>query len=367
MTDDPDVEPIAIIGLACRLPGARDAGQFWQNLVNGVESIKTTTLAEQAAFGVPESMLSDPAFVPAAAYLDDYEYFDAAYFGMSPREAELRDPQHRLLLELAHTTLEDAGYDATRYRGDIGVYVGCGDASYEWRNVRRNRRIFNGAGELAVAVNTHPAFLSTFLSYQLDLRGPSLSVGTACSTALVTLHLACEALRAGECDMALTGAASVDLPLGWGYVYAEGGVHSSDGHIRTFDAAAEGTIWGNGGGMVLLKPLSAALRDGDHVRAVVLGNAINNDGADRAGYTSPSQQGQTAVIAQALGVAGVDPTTITYVEAHGTGTELGDPIELAALGAAYRRDPAPDGEAWCAIGSVKPNIGHLGRRPASPA
>ncbi len=351
-------EPIAVIGLACRLPGARDAAQFWSNLVNGVESIRATTLAEQAERGVPEAILRDPNFVPATSILDDYEYFDAAFFGMSVREAELRDPQHRLLLELSYTALEDSGYDPARYRGDIGVYAGSGENGWEWHNTRRNPKIFGSAGVLATALSSHADFMSTLVSYKLNLRGPSLSVNTACSTSLVAMHLACEALRNGECDMALVGGISIDLPPARGYTYVEDGIYSRDGHIRAFDSEATGTIWGNGGGVVVLKRLTDALADGDNIRATVLGNAINNDGAAKVGFTAPSQEGQTAVIMQALGAADVDARTISYVEAHGTGTQLGDPIEVAALATAYRQDSADTG--WCAIGTVKPNIGHLG-------
>lgn len=352
------VEPIAIVGVACRLPGARDAAQFWENLIHGVESIRLETLQQQAARGVSEESLRDPGFVPAVSLVDDFEYFDAAFFGMSAREAELRDPQQRMFLELAYTALEDAGYDPFRYPGDIGVYAGSGDSSYEWLNERRNARVMSGAGTLAITLNTHPDYLATFTSYKLNLRGPSLTVHTACSTSLVTLHLACEALRGGECDMTISGAVSVDLPLGYGYPHAEGGIYSPDGHIRPFDARAGGTIWGHGGGVVVLKRLSDALADGDHIRALVLGNAVNNDGAAKVGFTAPSQHGQAAVVAQALGVADVDPRSITYVEAHGTGTELGDPIEIAGLTSAYGANTSEVG--WCAIGSVKANIGHTG-------
>lgn len=350
-------EPIAIIGLACRVPGAQDAGQFWRNLVDGVESVRYTTLEEQAARGVAEQALRDPNFVPAMFLVDDVEYFDNAFFGMSAREAEMRDPQHRLFIELAYTALEDSGYDPFRYPGEIGVYAGVGDAGYEWRNVRRNRKVFGTAGALGVALSTHPDFLATMISYKFNLRGPSFTVHCACSTSLVAIHVACEALRNGECDMALSGAASIDMPAGAGYAYVEDGIYSKDGHIRVFDATGTGTVWGNGGGAVVLKRLSDALADGDHVRAVVLGNAVNNDGTTKVGFTAPSMDGQATVIAQALGMAGVDPRTITYVEAHGTGTQLGDPIEVAALSAAYAADSEP---GWCAIGSVKSNIGHLG-------
>ncbi len=351
-------ERIAIIGMACRLPGARDTAQFWTNLVNGVESIRHTTLEEQAERGTPESLLRNPNFVPVTAILDDYEYFDAAYFGMSIREAELRDPQHRLLLELSATALEDSGYDPARYPGEIGVYAGSGENGWEWHNTRRNAKIFGAAGVLATAVSSHSDFMSTLVSYKLNLRGPSFSVNTACSTSLVAIHLACEALRNGECDMALAGGVSIDLPPGRGYLYVDDGIYSRDGHIRAFDAEATGTLWGNGGGMVVLKRLDDALADGDTIRAVVLGNAINNDGASKVGFTAPSQEGQAAVVVQALGMADVDARTISYVEAHGTGTQLGDPIEVAALSSAYRRHSSDVG--WCALSTVKPNIGHLG-------
>ena len=357
-SDSPSVEPIAIIGLACRLPGARDAAEFWRNLVDGTESVRFTSLEEQAACGIPQHELADPGFVPAAAVLDDYEYFDAAFFGMSAREAELRDPQHRLFLELAYTALEDSGYDPFRYPGEIGVYAGVGDNGYEWHNIRRNSKVAGSAGNLAITVSTHTGYLATFVSYKLNLRGPSLTVHTACSTSLVSLHLACEALRNGECDMAVTGGVCIDFPVGRGYLYIEDGVNSKDGHVRTFDEDATGTVWGNGGGALVLKRLSDAVADQDHVHAVVLGNAINNDGATKVGFTAPSQDGQAAVIAQALGLADVDARTVSYVEAHGTGTLLGDPIEVAALARAYRA--YSDDTGWCALGSVKTNVGHLG-------
>jgi len=355
----PTVDPIAVIGLACRVPGAADAEQFWANLAAGVEGVRFYTHDEQRALGVPESIVSDPNFVPAAAVLDDYDALDAGFFGMSIREAEIRDPQHRLLLELSHTALEDAGYDPSRYPGEIGVYATVGPDVYQWLNIRSNPKAYANAGWLAVMVGNHPDYASTLTSYKLGLRGPSLTMNTACSSSLVALHLACEALRNGECDMALTGGATIDIPAGHGYLYDEGGITSPDGHCRTFDADARGTIWGSGGGVVVLKRLADAIADGDHIRAVVLGNAINNDGDSKVGFSAPSMEGQAAVIAQALGVAGIDPRTITYVEAHGTGTALGDPIEVSALSEVYQRDT--DARGWCAIGSVKTNIGHLGQ------
>lgn len=354
-------EPIAIVGMACRVPGANSVAQFWSNLVEGVESLHRGTLEEHAAAGVPPEVLEDPDFVPVNSVLPQPEYFDAGMFGMSAAEAELRDPQHRLFLELSYTAMEDAGYDTRRYRGDIGVYAGSGEDAYQWRNVRRNRAATARSGAVGLAVNSHPDYVATLASYHLGLRGPSMTVHTACSTSLVTVHLACEALRNGECDMALAGGVNLDLPMGQGYVYADGGILSRDGHCRTFDAQATGTVWGSGGAVVVLKPLHQAVADGDDVRAVIIGNAINNDGAAKAGFTAPSQHGQAAVIAQALSVAAVDPRTIGFVEAHGTATVLGDPIEVAALTSVYGR--GTDERGWCAVGSVKTNIGHLG--PAS--
>ncbi|GIH80024.1 SDR family NAD(P)-dependent oxidoreductase [Planobispora longispora] len=359
MTDEPTVEPIAIIGLSCRVPGAGDARQFWRNLADGVESLTTYTLDEQRALGVSETTLADPSFVPAAMVMDDHQGFDAAFFGMSIREAEVRDPQHRLFLELSHTALEDAGYDPFRYPGEIGVYAGSGSDFYQWINIRSNAQAQANAGWLAIMVGNHVDYCATLASYKLDLRGPSYTVHTACSTALVALHIACEALRNGECDMALAGAAMLDLPQGQGYIYDQDGIVSPDGHCRPFDADAGGTIWGSGGGVIVLKRLSEAIADRDNIRAVVLGNAINNDGAGKVGFSAPSLDGQAAVIAQALGVGGVDPRTVTYVEAHGTGTALGDPIEVAALSSVFAQDTADT--QWCGIGSVKSNIGHLGQ------
>ncbi|MEV0198799.1 SDR family NAD(P)-dependent oxidoreductase [Nonomuraea sp. NPDC050691] len=365
MTDEPTAEPIAIIGLSCRVPGAGDAQQFWRNLADGVESLTTYTLEEQRALGAAEGLLADPNFVPAAMVLEDHQDFDAAFFGMSIREAEVRDPQHRMFLELSHTALEDAGYDPFRYPGEIGVYAGTGADVYQWRNIRSNAQAHKNAGWLAVMVGNHVDYCATLTSYKLDLRGPSYTVHTACSTALVAFHIACEALRNGECDMALAGAAMLDLPQGEGYIYDQDGIVSPDGHTRSFDADAGGTIWGSGGGVLVLKRLSEAIEDRDNIRAVVLGNAINNDGAGKVGFSAPSMDGQAAVIAQALGVGGVDPRTVTYVEAHGTGTALGDPIEVAALSSVFAQHTTDT--QWCGIGSVKSNIGHLGQSAGIPS
>ncbi|TDP95213.1 SDR family NAD(P)-dependent oxidoreductase [Labedaea rhizosphaerae] len=351
------VEPIAIIGMAARVPGARDVRQFWRNLADGVESVRRFSREEQLAAGVPEHLVDDENFVPAAPVLDDVEYFDAAFFGMTSREAQLSDPQQRLFLELAHTALEDGGYDPARYDGQIGVYGGMGNEDYRWRHLRNNPKIMASSGALSVSLGSSSDFLATFTSYKLNLRGPSFTVLTACSTSLVALHLACESLRNGECDMALAGGVCIELPLGAGYLPAEGGVLAADGHCRPFDADATGTLWGSGGGVLLVKRLSEAIEDGDDIRAVILGDAINNDGSTKVGFTAPSVDGQAEVIAQALGMADIDPRTISYVEAHGTATALGDPIEVAALTNAFHS--GTDETGWCALGSVKSNIGHL--------
>ncbi len=355
---EPDgVEPIAVVGLSCRVPGARDQREFWQNLKSGTESVSFFSREEQLAAGVPEHKVDDPAFVAAAPMLDDVGYFDASFFGMTSREAQLTDPQHRLFLELAHTALEDAGYDPARYDGEIGVYGGTGADDYMWEHIKRNQRLLSGAGLLSMNVGNNPDYLATLVSYKLNLRGPSFTLHTACSTSLVATHLAAEALRNGECDMALAGGVCIELPHGHGYIHHDGGITSPDGHCRPFDAKAAGTMWGSGAGVAVLKRLPDAIADGDHIHGLILGNAINNDGSAKVGFTAPSAEGQAEVVAQALGLAAVDPRTITYVEAHGTGTGLGDPIEVSALSRAYGTDTEDTG--WCGIGSVKSNIGHL--------
>ncbi|MBB5958242.1 acyl transferase domain-containing protein/acyl carrier protein [Saccharothrix tamanrassetensis] len=351
------VEPIAVIGMAARVPGAGDVDQFWRNLVDGVESITFYTREEQLALGVTEEELADPSWVSAAPVIDELEHFDAELFGMTPREAELANPQHRLFLETSHSALEDAGYDPVRYPGAIGVYAGTGADHYQWTNLFRNAELWQkAAGNLGISSSNFPDYVATLVSYKLNLRGPSLTVHTACSTSLVATHLAVEALRNGECDMALAGGVCVELPHGKGYQGMEG-YTSPDGHCRPFDARADGTLWGSGVGVVVLKRLSDAIADGDHVRGVVLGNAINNDGSDKVGFSAPSVEGQVECVAQALAVADIDPRTVGYVEAHGTGTALGDPIEVAALSTAYAQ--GTDDRQWCALGSVKSNLGHL--------
>ena len=352
-----ELDHCAIVGMACRLPGARNLQEFWANLVDGVESITFFSEEELLAAGVPASEFANPAYVRAKPVLEDHDRFDAAFFGLTRREAELMDPQYRVFLETAYRALEDAGYDPARYDGEVAVYGGAGSGPYGWVNLKLNPAVTSRVGLLSINTSANPDYLATQTSYRLDLRGPSLTVQCACSTSLVAVHLACEALRHGECDMALAGGCSIELPQVGGYLYEEGGVESPDGHCRPFDALAQGTVWGSGAGVVLLKRLGDAVADGDRIYAVVRGTAVNNDGSAKPAFAAPSVQGQTEVIAQALAVAEVSPDTITYVEAHGTGTALGDPIEVRALSEVFRTSTTA--AQFCGIGSVKSNIGHL--------
>jgi acyl transferase domain-containing protein/acyl carrier protein len=350
---------VAVIGLAARFPGARDARSFWRNLRDGVESISRFTAAELAAAGIEAGELSDPRYVPAKGVLEDADLFDAAFFGFTPREAEVMDPQHRVFLECAWEALEDAGCDPRRQPGRIGVWAGSGASSYLIANLLPARERLQAVGALQVLLLNDRDFLAARAAYALDLKGPSVSVQTACSTSLVAVHMACQSLLAGECDVALAGGVAVSVPLRAGYLYQEGGVLSPDGRCRAFDAAAAGSVEGNGCGVVVLKRLADALAGGDRIDAVIRGSAVNNDGAARAGFTAPSLEGQAEVIAESLMMAGVEPESIGCLEAHGSGTPLGDPIEVAALAQAFRATgPARGGAGRCALGSVKTNIGH---------
>jgi acyl transferase domain-containing protein/acyl carrier protein len=352
-----DQEPIAVVGMACRFPGAPDAATFWQNLVDGVESIARFDEGELAAAGIDPALLHDPSYVRARAVLAGVEYFDAEFFGFSPREAAVLDVQHRVFLECAWEALEDAGYDPARFDGDIGVYAGAGLNTYLLHNVSRNAEALRAVGPFQVLIGNDKDYLPTRVSYVLDLHGPSVSVNSACSTSLVAVHLACRALLGGECDMALAGAVSIAVPQVSGYRYQEGMILSPDGHCRPFDARAAGTVGGSGAGVVLLKRLSRALADGDRIAGVIRGTAINNDGRAKVGYTAPGVDGQQAVIEQALARAGVEAASLGYVEAHGTGTALGDPIEARALSRAFAGRETT--VAPLVIGSVKANVGHL--------
>ena len=347
---------IAIIGMAGRFPNAPDLDAFWRNLREGVESIEPLGDEELLSSGVDAALLKNPNYVKAASSLENYDLFDPAFFGMTPREAEIIDPQHRLLLECAWEALESAGYDATHYPGAIGVFAGTSISTY-LSNLLANQALLANVSTFQLLMANDKDHSATRLSYKLDLRGPSVNVQTACSTSLAAVHFACQSLLNGESDMALAGGASIPLPQRHGYLYQEGNITSPDGHCRAFDAAARGTVGGSGAGFVLLKRLGDAMADGDVIHAVIKGSAINNDGALKVGYTAPSVDGQAKVIAEALSVAGVKPETVNYVEAHGTGTALGDPIEIAALTKVF--GARSEKKNYCAVGSVKTNIGHL--------
>jgi acyl transferase domain-containing protein/acyl carrier protein len=347
---------IAIIGMAGRFPGADSIQSFWHNLKHGVESISFFTDAELLAAGSEPARLQDPHWVKARAELEAPEGFDAAFFGFSPREAELTDPQHRLFLECAWSSLEQAGYDPGNYSGAIGVFAGSSLSRY-LLNVYLNPAFQKTVDPYKLAIANDKDFLSTRVSYKLNLEGPSLTLQTACSTSLVAVHLAAQSLLNGECDMALAGGVSISASRKTGYRYVEGGIGSPDGHCRAFDTAAQGTVGGEGVGIVVLKRLEDALADRDCIHALIKGSAINNDGALKVSYTAPRIDSQAKVIQTAYAVAEVDPDTVSYIEAHGTATALGDPIEIAALTQAFRGQTQNKG--FCAIGSVKTNVGHL--------
>ena len=346
---------IAVIGMSGRFPGAGNVSEFWKLLEDGVEAIRFFTPAELEEAGVPGELARDPSYVPANGYLDGIEFFDASFFGMTPREAEITDPQHRLFLESSWHALENAGHVAEHFDGRIGVYAGCGLSTYLLFHLFRNPHL-PSVNHLQFLMGNSNDYLPSRVSYKLNLKGPSVNVNTACSSSLVAVHMACQALLDFECDIALAGGAGIQLPQQQGYLYEENSITSPDGHCRAFDARAGGTVSGNGVGVVVLRRLEDSLADGDAVRAVILGSAINNDGADKVGYTAPSVEGQASVISEALSVAGVDPETIHYIETHGTGTRVGDPIEIEALSRAFGRNGR---KSFCALGSVKTNIGHL--------
>ena len=348
---------IAIVGMAAHVPGAGDLAGFWANLRAGAESIRRLTEEELLAAGESRARLRQPNYVPFAASLDGFKDFDAEFFGFSPKEAAILDPQHRHFLEVAWEALENAGHPPEHFSGKIGVYAGCGMGSYFYFNLCSNRQLVDETGMFLLRhTGNDKDFLSTRVSHVLDLHGPSINVQTACSTSLVAVHLAAKSLLSGECDMALAGGVTIELPQGQGYLYRENEILSPDGHCHAFDHRAQGTVFGSGAGCVVLRRAADAIRDGDHIWAILKGSAVNNDGSDKAGYLAPSVEGQAACVAEAFAQAKTDPAAISYVECHGTGTYLGDPIEVAALTQAFGAGAGPES---CRIGSVKSNIGHL--------
>jgi phthiocerol/phenolphthiocerol synthesis type-I polyketide synthase E len=353
-------EGIAVIGMAGRFPGAPNLEAFWENLKNGVESISRFTDAELEA---SSALRETPGYVRARAIIEGVDLFEAEFFGVQPREAQYTDPQHRLLLETAWEALENAGCDPARTDAAIGVFAGCSQNTYLLHNLASNPG-FLAEYLASQQTGAHPAllgndkdFLATRLSYKLNLRGPSVAVQCACSTSLVAICQAAQSLLTFGCDFALAGGVSVTFPQKRGYLYEEGSIVSKDGRCRPFDAAADGTVFGDGVGLVVLKRADEALRDGDHIYAIIRGFAVNNDGSDKVSYMAPSVEGQYEAIATAQALAGIAPDTIRYVEAHGTGTALGDPIEVAALTKAFRSGTGE--KQFCALGALKGNIGHL--------
>ncbi|HOX72153.1 polyketide synthase [Dokdonella sp.] len=349
-------EPVAIIAMAGRFPGAGDIEAFWANLCEGRDSITRFSDAELDA-SIPADLRGDRDYVPARGVIDGVELFDAAFFGISEREAVLIDPQHRLMLELSWECLERAGHRPDRHDAPVGVFAGMYNATYARNHVSAHPELVERLGEFQVMLGNEKDYIATRVAHKLNLNGPTISVHTACSTSLVAVCQAVDALRAGRCWMALAGGVSVTCPPRSGYRYQDGAMLSPDGRTRTFSSDAQGTVFSDGAAIVLLKRLADAIADGDPVHAVIRGCAVNNDGADKASFTAPSAAGQTAVIAMALDDAGVDARSISYVEAHGTATPLGDPIEIEGLTTAFRRSTEATG--YCAIGSLKSNMGHL--------
>jgi acyl transferase domain-containing protein/thioesterase domain-containing protein/acyl carrier protein len=349
---------IAVVGMAGRFAGARNIAEYWHNLRNGIESISTFSEEELLAAGVDPAHLADPNYVRSGAVMPDMEQFDAGFFGLNNREASIMDPQHRHFLECAWEALENAGHMPETFQGSIGVFGGSGHNAYMPYNLLTNPKLVSSVGLFLLRhTGNDKDFLTTRVSYTLNLKGPSVNVQTACSTSLVAIHSGVQSLLNRECDMALAGGVTIELPHRQGYIYQEGEILSPDGHCHAFDADSQGTVFGSGAGVVALRRLADALADGDHIHAVIKGSAINNDGSGKVGYLAPSVDGQAQAIAEALAIANVSPETITYIEAHGTGTPVGDPIEIAALTQAFRQGGA-DANGFCGIGSVKSNIGH---------
>jgi amino acid adenylation domain-containing protein len=349
-------EPIAIIGMAGRFPGAQDVEDFWQVLCDGRDTI-TRFDATDLDPSIPRELVADPGYVRARGVLKGVEDFDAGFFGVSPREAELTDPQHRLFMETCWECLERSGHVPEKYDAPIGVFAGMYNATYFQRHVAAHPDKVAALGEFQVMLANEKDYIATRVAHKLNLTGPAVSVHTACSTSLVAIAQAVAALRAGQCGMALAGGSSITCPPSSGYLYQEGAMLSPDGVTRSFDASAQGTVFSDGVAVVMLKPLSRAIADGNTIHALIRGVAVNNDGAKKASFTAPGVDGQASVVEMALQAAGVSADSISYVEAHGTATPLGDPVEVAALTQAYRRYTARN--AFCKIGSLKSNMGHL--------
>ena len=350
------MDKVAIIGMVCRFPGANDTAKYWDNLCNGVDSVISFMEEELEASGLSKEMYQRENYVNAKGYLDYVDLFDAEFFDMNPREAIMLDPQHRIYLECANEALENAGYNPENFNGRIAVYSGVDANTYMINNLLANEEALNSIGELEHMLSDKD-YISTRVSYKLNLKGPSFAVQCACSSSMVAVHLAAESLLSGESDMALAGGISISFPEKAGYFHEEGGIVSPNGKCKAFDEKADGTIYGNGAGIVVLKRMEDAVRDNDTIHAVILGTAVNNDGAVKVGFTAPGIESQTSVISEAIRLSNVDFESVSYIETHGTGTKLGDAIELTALEKAFHG--RTNKKKFCAIGSVKSNIGHL--------
>jgi FkbH-like protein len=348
---------IAIIGMSGRFPGAGNIDEYWQIISQGKETISRFTREELKAKGVSDELLDNPDYVYANGMIDGGDEFDSAFFGFTPLEANCMDPQHRIFLETSYEALENAGYDPENYDGLIGVFGGSGPDNYQFKNLSRQPETLKKFGELQIVTNNGKDYLTTYVSYKLNLKGPSMNIQTACSTSLVSVHVACLNLLTYQCDIALAGGAFIQVPRGKGYMYKQGEIFSKKGQCRPFDKDADGMLFGEGSGVVVLKRYEDAVRDNDTIWAVIRGTAINNDGSVKVGYMAPCVEGQSRAIARAQAFAGVVPEDISYIETHGTGTHMGDPIEIAALKKVFGQKS--DNRQFCAIGSVKANIGHL--------
>lgn len=352
-----NLKGVAIIGMAGRFPKAKNIDEFWRNIENGVDCITFYTDEELTAEGIDPETLKNPNYVKAKGEVENVDMFDAPFFGINPREAEVTDPQHRMLLECAWEALEHAGYDSSKYDGSIGVYAGKSMDYYLLLNVYPYIKKEISAGSLQAAIGNDKDSLTTTISYKLSLTGPAITIQTSSSTSLVAVYVACQSLLTYQCDIALAGGITAGPPIKSGYLYQEGGIWSPDGYCRAFDAKAKGFVPGSGMGLVTLKRLADAVRDGDQVWAVIKGFAVNNDGSKKVSYSAPSVDAQSEVVILAMAAANVHPETIQYIETHGTGTDLGDPIEITALTQAFRTGTSK--KQFCAIGSLKSNIGHL--------
>jgi acyl transferase domain-containing protein len=351
------VDYIAIVGMSTRLPGSPDLGAFWKLLSEGREAIVQFSKEELAKNGCPEELLNHPAMVSAKGFLSDADMFDAAFFGISPREAELIDPQHRVMLECAWEAMEHAGYEPSSYPGRVAIFTSAGMNTYLAFNIMTHPGLIEQVGGFQLSIYNDKDFIPTRIAYSMNTHGPAIDIGTACSSSLVGVHMACQQLLTYQADMVLVGGVTIHFPQHNAYIHEGGTAYSPDGHCRPFDATPSGLVDGNGAACIVLKRLSDAIADRDHIHAVIRGSAINNDGSDKIGYSAPSIDGQSEVILQAQAAAGVQAKDISYIEAHGTATPLGDPIEVAALTQAFRE--TTEGKSFCGLGSVKSNIGHV--------